>query len=168
MLVTSSVINANGRGVFADVEGVGTVMNLNIINNASINNNSTEAVRLQVDNSGVINNRIENTDNPLALLNNNINSGGTITYVLGGANGQANSEINSIVRNVNINTAAGLNKAGIRVEGVENSRIGLDVADSSITAAVSLDITLDNEGQPFNQQHLLRQPRTPRRCHCPG
>lgn len=147
VLLTSSVVNNNGRGIFADVEGIGTVMNLNILDNASINNNETEGIRMQVDNSGIINNRIENIGAPLSLVNNNINSGGTITYVLGGANGQPASEINSIVRNVNIVTAAGLNKIGIAVEGVENSVINLDVADSSITGAGSIDISLDNGGQ---------------------
>jgi hypothetical protein len=147
VLVTRSTINANGRGLFADVEGVGTVMNLGVIDNTAINNNETEGIRMQVDNSGVINNRIENTGAPLPLIGNNINSGGTIAYVLGGANGQPASEINSIVRNVNINTAAGTNKIGIVVEGVENSVIDLDVADSSITGAGSIDISLDNGGQ---------------------
>lgn len=155
VLVTSANVTGNGRGLFADVEGIGTVMNLDIVNNTGFNNNSTEGIRLQVDNSGVINNLITNTTGQLSLTNNNITAGGTITYVLGGANGQPNSEINSIVRNVNINTAAGTNKIGIQVEGVENSRIDLDVADSSITGAGAIDIELDNDGQNLlNETHF--------------
>lgn len=144
ILVTQVRSDGNGRGFLASSKGIGTVLNLDIIDNVGFLNNDTDGIRLLVDDSGVINNRIENTGLALNMTNNNINSGGTLTYVLGGASGQQTSVINSVVRNVNIDTADGLNKSGIFVQGSENSQINLDVADSTTQGSIGVNIQLDN------------------------
>jgi len=141
ILLTDLQVDNNGRGLAASSQGDGTILNLDIIDNISFSNNESDGIRLLVDNSGTINNTIMNNDGLLNLAGNNINSGATLTYVLNGPGGVAPSVINSVLRNVNINTVAG---TGISVQEVGNSRINLDVADSTITAATGVAISVDN------------------------
>ena len=142
VLFTGNEVNGNNRGMLVTVDGFST-MNLSILENDSFNNNRTEAIRMSVDNSGIINNLIENTGALLPMVGNNIDGGATISYVLDGPGGDPASEINSVVRNVDINTAAGTN-VGIQVEGFGNSVIDLLVEDSLVNAGLGLGIDLDN------------------------
>lgn len=146
VLISGIQSDLNGRGLFASSKGTGTVLNLDIIDNISFASNENEAIRMLVDNGGTINNVTTNTEGQLNLTGNSGNGGGTITYVLSGPSGVPASVINSEVSNVNIFTAGGgLSGIGINVESVENSRINLDVSDSSVTANVAISIDLDNE-----------------------
>lgn len=143
VLVAQSVIDGNGRGLLGTADGVNTVLNLQILDNQSISNNFTEGIRLSVDGGATINNRIENTGViALPMVNNNVDGGGGISYVLNGLTGEPTSTINSVVRNVNLTTNNGAE--GINVDGTGNSQINLDVADSTISAALGIDINLDN------------------------
>ncbi|MDG1874586.1 MAG: right-handed parallel beta-helix repeat-containing protein, partial [Mariniblastus sp.] len=141
VLVTDVQANNNGRGLFASSRGVGSKLNLDVIDNVSFANNQNEGIRLLVDDGGEINNRIENTGEPLNLTGNSINGGGALSYVLGGPGGVAASNINSVVRNTEI-TGFGI---GVNVEAVENTRINLDLADSTITAGTGIAIDIDNQ-----------------------
>ena len=52
VLFTQSIVDDNGRGLLASVDGLGSVMNLGVIDNESFNNNANEGIRLSVDGSG--------------------------------------------------------------------------------------------------------------------
>lgn len=143
VLITQARINGNGRGLLASAEGENTVLNLNIIDNISISQNRTEGIRQSVDDGGTINSRIENTAFPLQVTANATDGGGSLSYVLNGLTGDDPGRINSVVRNVDINTGGA---GAITVDGTGNSQLNLDVADSTLQATVGVDISLDNTG----------------------
>ena len=147
VLLSRAQVDNNSRGVSGVTNGLGTTLNLDIIDNISISNNEFEGISLIASGGSVINNQIVNNDpdNPLILFNNNILAGGGISYSLSGDTGDPITEITSIVRNVDIDSAVTGNVPGINAVGTGNSRFDLDVADSSITSAVGVAITLDND-----------------------
>ena len=144
VLVTQSRVDNNGRGMLASVDGLGSVMNFNVIDMTSISNNDSEAIRMLVDGGGTLNNLIESTSGiSMPIINNNAFGGGSISYALNGAGGDPPSEINSIVRNVNVNTSSGAASA-IQVDGFGNSTINLFAEDSTLQAGTGINISLDN------------------------
>ena len=146
VLVTLSQIDNNSRGIQTTVDGVGTILDLDIIDNTSISNNEFEGILLRASGGSTLNNQIVNIDpvTPLQITGNNTLGGNSLSYVLTGDTGDPLTEIISIVRDVNI-TSGTNNVDGINVLGTGNSRIDLDVADSTIDTASGIFLDLDND-----------------------
>jgi len=158
VLITGLTISDGGRGVLASVQGVKSVMNLQIVDNFEISRHSQEGVRLITDNSGVLNVLIENEEGtaPLLLNDNGQTSAAGIALFADGPLGQPNSQINATIRNVSINndfevgftpTVIGLiNQDGVAVVGTGASQVNLLVEDSRIESAGGIDLQFDNDG----------------------
>lgn len=144
VVITQASVDNNGRGILATATGLNSVLNLDIVEMTSISGSATEAIRLDVNGGATINNRTLNSDenSPLQLVGNNVNGESTISYTLSGATGEM-SQINSVVQNVNIGAVSGA-ASGIGVNGTGNSRIDLDVSDSTINAQTGVAVLLDN------------------------
>lgn len=145
VLITQAAVDNNGRGILATASGLNSTLNVNILDMQSISGSATEGIRYDASEGATINSIVENSEgsDPLQMIGNNVNGAATISYSLSGET-TVTSEINSIVRNVNIQTAASPFATGIGVVGAENSRISLDVSDSTINAPVGVNVALDN------------------------
>lgn len=172
LTITNQTLSNGVRGVYGRAEGIGTVLNMDIIDNVAINNNINDGIRLLSLNSATINTRIGST-NPADLeqfLGNGGGGGDGIVLIAQGANGQPAARMNAVVENVNINNQFNvvidpitniltiIPTAGVNIQSlnngvvdvvVRNSRIG---APNAVTALGNRDtqngllINLDNDG----------------------
>jgi len=158
VVITGVTSDGNETGISATVDGIASVLDIDIVDNLSASNNLSSGIALTSLNSGVINALIENDEDGAALSlfdNNDIVSGAAISLFTETPTGPPNSEINAIVRNVNINsdfemgtavTLAGVPVArnGISVDGQNSSEVNLLVEDSIVEASTAFDIDFDN------------------------
>jgi hypothetical protein len=144
VVITQATVDNNGRGILATASGSDSILNLDILDMPSISGSATEAIRFDVSDGATINNNTINSDEntPMELVGNNVNGESTISYTLSGETGDM-SQINSIVRNVNIAAVSGA-ASGIGVNGDGDSRIRLAVSDSTINAQTGVNVALDN------------------------
>lgn len=132
LLITGSTINANTLGILSQASGVGTVLTTEIVDNVTISNQTTDAVRVLVSSGATHNFLLENTGAPLTMANNGNNAGVGVSIFAndGGAN---TSSMNAIVRNVNMtNTGNGVGSSGIFVSGDGNSVTDFLLQDSTL------------------------------------
>jgi|GEM_PF-853445 len=142
ILVTGLTLDNGGRGIFASVEGGGTTMNLDVIDMISISENLADGIRLLADKGAALNANIINNDITLQMINNAKASGANIFISANGVNGVPASQINTVVRNVNIempgSTAA---SGGIAVSSIGNAFTTTSISAVDITK--SLDANID-------------------------
>lgn len=160
VLITGVTSDGNGTGILASVDGIASTLDLEIVDNLSVSNNDADGIQLLALNSGEVNALIENDAAGAALSvfdNNDIASGAGISLFTDTAAGPPNSEINAIVRNVDVNNdfemgtavtfaAAPVGRTGISVNGLNASQVNLLVEDSTIEAPTAFDIDFDNAG----------------------
>ena len=103
VLVTGLTINDGGRGIVANTDGQNTVMNIDVIDTVSINDNDNEGIMFTANDGSVINTNILSTDptQPLQIVDNGIIGGAAISLsAVGTNNGIAASQVNSNIDNV--------------------------------------------------------------------
>ena len=146
--LTSGTVDGNARGLVATADGVGSVLNLNVTDTFTANNNSNEAIAQVADNGGTINSVIEGTAaNRLQFAGNSFEGGAALNFLLDGNDPDNRSRINALVRNVDVNSVGG---SAIGVDGLGESVIDLMVEDSLILSsgtavAIDLDNNIDGE-----------------------
>ena len=165
ILVTGQSLDNGGRGVFVDVTGTDTVMNIDIIDNLSISNNLSDGIRMLANDGAVINTRIGNTEGTFALqMIDNVNAAGAgIFLAADGALGLDPATINATIDNVRITTpATTVNAGGIEVVSTNNALTNVvinnvDIDQPSLTGATTrnggdgsegIRLNYDNEGNP--------------------
>ena len=165
--VTDLSLTNGGRGLFAEASGTGTQMDLNFINNNEVSQHSADGIRLVANNSGVLNVLIENDEGSPLILNDNANvAGAAISLIADGALGNASSEINAVIRNVNIDNASPgfvtdvanpINDIGVNVSGVNSSRINLLMEDSVVQSDLGYNVNFDNNSNNRTNNVFLRR-----------
>ena len=74
--ITNSIINANGLGLLATSTGLGTTLELNVVDNFSISNNLSDAIRGVVEEGATLRFLLENDPAaPLIMDGNAVQSG---------------------------------------------------------------------------------------------
>ena len=144
--IDGATINNNDRGVVATADGVGTVLNLNVGGTTTINNSANQAIDHIAEGGATINSVIAGDDaaNPLVINNNATNGGITsaISFTLDGTDPLNRTEINALVRDVNVVNASG--GAALNVNGTGESVIDLLVEDSTLqTGGNAVQVNLD-------------------------
>lgn len=150
--VTGATLDGNGRGLVATANGVGTELNLSVGGTTQIINGANEAVAHLAEGGATINSLIEGTPaDPLDFLGNSIDGGPTLSFAADGSDPMNRSEINAVVRNVNVDNqvvlpnTASFPGAALSVDGQGESRIDLLVEDSSLLSpSIGVLIALDN------------------------
>jgi hypothetical protein len=156
VLITDISIIGGGRAIFGSAAGIGTVLNMSVVNNGQFSQHLVDGLRFEAKNSGTLNVLIENDDIPLVLNDNGLSSGSGIAFFADGPLGQPVSKLNAVVRNVSINNdeESGFTSTvispfgpdGISVNGSGTSRVNLLVEDSRIESAGAIQVDLDNSG----------------------
>lgn len=164
--VTDQALDNGGRGFVAEASGIGTQMDLAFVNNDSVSGNSADGIRLSANNSGVLNVLIENDAATPLIMNDNAQiAGAGISLIADGPLGNASSQINAVVRNVNIDNgsvgfitdvALPLNGIGVNVSGVNSSRINLLMEDSTVRSALGFNVAFDNNDNMRTNNVFLR------------
>ena len=141
ILVTGLTIDNGGRGIFATSAGENSTLNIDIIDMISISENLGDGIRLLADNGGTLNANIINNSIPLQMINNAKASGANIFIAANGANGIPSSQVNTIIRNVNIVMPGSTASAGgIAVSSVGNSFTTTSISDVDITKSLEANI----------------------------
>ena len=158
VLITGISVVGGGRGVFASASGLGSELNISVVENVEISQHLTDGLRFEANNSATLNVLVENETGtgPLLLNDNGQSTGAGIAFFANGPLGQPVSSLNATVRNVSINndnelgfvtTVIGpFGPDGVTVDGTGTSEINLLVEDSRIESAGGIDIALDNNG----------------------
>ena len=148
VLVTGLTINDGGRGVIADTNGQNTVLNIDIIDTVSINDNDNEGIMFTADGGSVINTNIASTNAaaPLQIIDNGIIGGAAISLsAVGTNNGIAASQVNSNIDNVFIqlpgNSAGG---DGIEINSTGNAVVTSTINDVEVLRIIMGDTTVPN------------------------
>ena len=138
ILVTGLTVDNGGRGIFASADGVDTIMNIDIIDNVSISENLGDGIRLLADNGATVNANILNTDTiALQMINNARASGASIFVAANGVNGIPPAQINTIIRNVNIELPGSTaSSEGISINSVGNSFTTTSISDVDIAKSL--------------------------------
>lgn len=138
--------SSGGVGLKALAEGIGTVLNIDVIENVTITNNVGDGIQFLADNSGVINTTIGNPDltaGQLLITNNALTGGQGIALFADGIGGQPASEINAVIQNVSIlNDTSEIfatvgnpifrETTGVTVQSLNNAVVRASVLDSDI------------------------------------
>ena len=156
VLITDISILGGGRGIFGSAAGIGTVLNLQVVNNGLFSQHLTDGLRFEAKNSGTLNVLVENEVFPLILNDNGQSTGAGIAFFAGGPLGQPVSKLNAVVRNVSINNdgevgfvsnVIGNNgPLGVSVNGSGTSRINLQMEQSRIESTGGINVDIDNNG----------------------
>jgi len=158
-LVTNQTISGGVNGVSARVGGIdgggqASTLNIDIVDNLAISNHFNTGILLGVDEGGIINANINSSDPtaPQQITGNGIANGAGIVIAADGPTGQDASEVNAVIRNVAINNSLAGATAGIYALGLNNSKIDLEVTDSTIgnvnSPVFGINIELDNVFNP--------------------
>jgi hypothetical protein len=102
----SGIRSDNGvRGLYARAEGVGTILNIDILDNVSFNNNVNDGIRLMASESGIVNTRIGSTNVNFRqnILDNAFGGGSGIALIAEGTAGSPAAQMNAVIDNVFIN-----------------------------------------------------------------
>jgi hypothetical protein len=138
VLVTDVKSDDGVRGLYGRAEGVGTFLNISILDNESFNNNINDGIRLLAVESGVVNARIGSTNTNFRqnILDNAFGGGSGITLIAEGTPGSPAAQMNAIIDNVFINnrfnTIVVPPIAEIPTNGVELRSLGSAVANVSV------------------------------------
>ena len=148
VLVTGLTINDGGRGIVANTDGQNTVMNIDVIDTVSINDNDNEGIMFTANGGSVINTNILSTDptQPLQIIDNGIIGGAAISLsAVGTNNGIAASQVNSNIDNVFIqlpgNSAGG---DGIEINSTGNAVVTSTINDVEVLRIIMGDTTVPN------------------------
>jgi hypothetical protein len=140
-LVTGLSLDNGGRGILASVEGIDTRLNLNVIDNISISENLADGIRLIADDGGTINATIANDGLPLIMTNNGQSAGGAIFVSANGTNGIPASQINTTIRNVDINLPGSTaNATGISVNSNGNASTNTIIENADIEKSLVTNV----------------------------
>lgn len=103
--VTGITSNDGVRGLYGRASGVGTILNIDILDNVAFNNNINDGIYLLADESGVVNTRIGSTNVNFAqpILGNAFGGGSGIALLAQGTAGSPAAQMNAVIDNVNIN-----------------------------------------------------------------
>ncbi len=141
ILVTGLTIDNGGRGIFATSSGENSTLNIDIIDMISISENLSDGIRLVADNGGILNANIINNSFPLQMVNNAKASGANIFIAANGGNGLPSSQINTVIRNVNIQLPGSTSAAqAISVSSIGNSFTTTSISDTTITKSLNANI----------------------------
>lgn len=157
VLITDISTFGGGRGVFASAGGIGSVLNVQVVENVEFSQHLTDGLRFEATNSGTLNVLVENTEDFPLVLNDNGDSGGAgVAFFADAPLGQPVSRINAIVRNVSINNdnengfvspvIGAIGAFGVTVDGTGTSRINLQVEESRIESPGGINVDIDNNG----------------------
>ena len=145
--INDGTINTNDRGIVASADGVDTVLNLNVGGTTTLNGNANQAIDHLAQNGATINSVIAGDDaaNPL-IINNNATNGAitsAINFTLDGTDPLNRTEINALIRDVNVVNASG--GQALNVNGMGESVIDLLVEDSTLqSGGTAVQVTLNN------------------------
>jgi hypothetical protein len=151
VLVTGIQSNSGVRGIYGRADGIGTVLNIDIIDNVSFSNNVNDGIKLTATNSGVVNTRIGNTgfNDPLIMFDNTRGGGAGISLIAEGVSPNPASQINAIIDAVFISnhhnelfvpgTPLRLSNMGIEVVSLGSAVANVDVLNSQIGTQSILD-----------------------------
>jgi len=141
--IDTGTFDGNTQGIVAEADGVGTVLNLNVGGTATANNNAQEAIVSSVDNGATLNSVIEGTAAaPLAFNGNSAEGGAALNFLLDGGDPNNRSTINTVIRNVNVNSVGG---SALAIDGFGESVINLLAEDSLLlSSGTAVAIDLDN------------------------
>ena len=130
VLVTGLTINDGSRGIVGSTDGANTLLNIDIIDTVSINNNDNEAIQMNASGGSTIDVSIASTtDVPLQIIDNGIVSGDAISLNAIGDNvALPPSRIISDIDNVRIQLPG--NSSG--GDGIDITSTGNAVAESKI------------------------------------
>ena len=153
--ITDANVSNNVRGIVASANGVGTELNLDIGGATSLTNNANEGVAHLAQGGATINSVIESTDpaTPLNVTGNSIEGAAGLSYVANGTDPLNRSEINAVVRNVNVNSTGG---SAVSVSSQNESTIDLLVENSTLQSnGTAVQIALaNNVGGELNQTYF--------------
>ena len=148
VLVTGLTINDGGRGIVADTNGQNTILNIDVIDTVSINDNDNEGIMFTANGGSVINTNILSTNPtlPLQIIDNGIIGGAAISLsAVGTNNGIAASQVNSNIDNVFIqlpgNSAGG---DGIEINSTGNAVVTSTINDVEVLRIIMGDTTVPN------------------------
>ena len=146
--ITGATVDNNARGIVATADGLDTDLRLNVSGTTTLNNNANEAIGHIATNSATITSVIQGTDDArLALTGNSSEGGPTLSYTLDGADPNNRTQINALVRNVDVNS---VNGAALAVDGTGESVIRLRAEDSLLLStgnAVTIDLDNNVNGE---------------------
>ena len=145
------IVNNNNRGIVASADGVGTELNLSVGGNTTINANANEAIAQLAENGAVINSVIEGAPGAqLTIAGNSADGAAALSFVADGTDPNNRSEINSVVRDVNVTSVGG---AALAVNGTGESVVDLLVEDSTLqNIGTAVVVNLNNNlGGEINQ-----------------
>ena len=167
VLITDLTLIGGGNGIFASASGIGTVLNLSIVDNNEISQHLNSGLRFETNNSGTLNVLVENdADSPLILNDNGQTTAPAIALFADGPLGQPVSRLNAVIRNVDINNdqeqgfvstvITPFGPVGVAVNGTGTSRINLQLEDSRIESAGGVSVDIDNNGNEDVNNIFLR------------
>jgi hypothetical protein len=102
VLVTGIESSDGVRGIYGRADGLGTTLNIDIVDNRGFNNNVNDGIKLMATNSGIVNTRIGSTaaNAPLILFDNAFGGGSGISLTAEGISPNPASQMNAVVDNV--------------------------------------------------------------------
>ena len=166
VLITGISVIGGGRGLFASASGMGTVLNMAVVENGQFSQHLNDGMRFEAKNSATLNVLVENTDFALVLNDNAQAAGSGIAIFADGGLGQPVAKVNAIIRNVDINndlesgfatTVIGnIGPFGVSVNGTGSSRINLEMENSRVESAGGFNVLLDNDGNGEVNNIFLR------------
>ena len=130
--ITNSIINANGLGLLATSTGLGTTLELNVVDNFSISNNLSDAIRGVVEEGATLRFLLENDPAaPLIMDGNAVQSGLGVSLFAQGTG--VTSTLNAIIRGVDITNNGDGIPGGIFVSAIDNSVSQVFIEDVTIS-----------------------------------
>ncbi len=145
VFVTNQILSDGVRGVGARASGLGTRLDIDIIDNIEINRNTNDGVRLFAEDSAVINTVIRNTDptSPLQIIDNAGGDGSGIALIAQGLNGQPPARVNALVNNVEIsNILSRIVRPGLPDLIVPTDGIAITSLDNAVVDVTATNSTI--------------------------
>ncbi len=150
VLITDSNLNGGGMGIMARATNVGTLLDIDVIDNISVSGNNADGMRFISETSATMNVFVANTG---AALNVEGNGGNGMSFLVGDDAGGALSSLNAVVRNVNI---AGSGAHGIFGASIDDGQLTLDLANMTIQGSGADGIHINVETNPTLAVNFLR------------
>lgn len=146
VLVTNSTVDANGIGVRAIANNIGTVLSTSVVDNFSVSNNTADGMQFNVIGGALHNVVVENTGvivpGSLPMLNNGAISGDGVRLLVGDGGGLA-STMTTRIEGVSI-TGSGGNGVSAQVIGTGNLQMLVRNAVLSGNAGDAVSLDIDN------------------------
>ena len=158
LILTNSTVDNNGLGILATADGLGTFLDMNIIDNVSISDNASDAIRAVVDNGATIDFILENDPASPLIMDGNANLSGLGITLLAQGNGGVTSSLNAIIRGVDITNNGDGIPGGIFLSAINDSVSQVIIEDVTISGSSDSIITF------YDSTNLLLNSLTVRRA----